>query len=146
MKAEAKGLTSKSAYGFRLGALLLVLAVLSAWPLPVRGAERLVELVLADNEHQARVAGRTMAAGYFIDQLLIPDTSYIGLVAWPELSPDMRAALETAQPGEVHLLTGSTGKLLVARVVDYGPPAHLGRCLAVLPRRGTHRHRASRDP
>ena len=88
--------------------------------------ERTVELVFVDTEHQARVVGRAMRTGFLIDQLLIPETSYIGRFAWPDLNPVVQGALREARPGDIHLLTGSTGQLMVARVMPQGPPALLG--------------------
>jgi hypothetical protein len=67
-----------------------------------------------------------MRTGFFVDQLLIPGASYVGRFGWAELNPGVRSALVEARPGDVHLLTGSTGKLVVARVMPTGPPALLG--------------------
>jgi hypothetical protein len=109
-----------------LSLLVLLLAAAPGWAQPLRSVERTVELVLADSERQARVVGRAMQTGFFIDQLLIPGTSYVGRFGWAELNPGVKGALASAKPGEVHLLTGSTGKLVVARVMPQGPPALLG--------------------
>ena len=117
---------SSRAMARRLWALVLVLAASFGWPQPIRGAERTVELVFADTQNQAQVVGRAMRTGFFIDQLLIPGTSYVGRFGWAELSPGVRSALVDARPGDIHLLTGSTGKLVVARVMPEGPPALLG--------------------
>ena len=86
----------------------------------------MVELVIADSEHQARVVGRAMRSGFFIDQLLIPETSYVGRIPWSEVIPSVQSSLAKAQPGEPYLLTGTKGKYLVARVMPTGPPAILG--------------------
>ncbi len=109
----------------RMLAVVLLSAACAALPQPL-AAERTVELVFADTEHQARVVGRAMRTGFFIDQLLIPETAYVGRFGWAELNPGVRSALVDARPGEVLLLTGSTGKLVVARVMPEGPPALLG--------------------
>ena len=105
-------------------AQLLVLA--SAWIPSVEGGERTVEVVLAEDEHQARVVGRAMRAGFLVDQLLIPETAYVGRIPWPELAEGVQSALAQARPGEPHLLTGSTGMHMVAQVIPDGPPAILG--------------------
>jgi hypothetical protein len=110
----------------RLWPAVLLLAVTFGWPPAAAGAERTVEMVFADTERQAQVVGRAMRTGFLIDQLLIPETDYYGRVPWSELSPGLESALESARPGEIHLLTGSTGKLLVARVMPDEPPALLG--------------------
>ena len=107
-------------------AIVLFLAVCSGWPAPIRAEERTVELVLTGSERAARVVGRAMRTGFLIDQLLIPDTSYIGRLPWSEVNPSVRSALEGAAAGEPMLLTGSSGKHLVARVLPSGPPALLG--------------------
>ncbi len=107
-------------FGFSL------LGVSSGWAQPALAPERTVEMVFADTEHAAKVVGRAMRTGFLIDQLLIPDTTYFGRVPWSELNPGLKGALESASPGEIHLLTGSTGKLLVARVMPEEPPALLG--------------------
>ena len=90
------------------------------------GEERTVELVLAETEHQARVVGRAMWTGFFVDQLLIPGTSYLGKVEWSKLQPGMRSALQDARPGEPQVLTNPKGRHLVARVLAQEPPALLG--------------------
>jgi hypothetical protein len=110
----------------RVWALALLLAATTGVPQPIRAEERTVELVLAGSERQARVVGRAMRTGFLIDQLLIPGTSYVGRISWSEVNPSVRSALEGAPTGEPMLLTGSTGKHLVARVVPSGPPAILG--------------------
>ena len=115
-----------------LGAAILLLGASSGWPQPMPdgegtpSAERTVELVLTGAERQARVVGRAMRTGFLVDQLLIPDTSYLGRLPWPEVVPSVRRALEGAPVGEPVLLTGSSGKYLVARVLPTGPPALLG--------------------
>ncbi len=88
--------------------------------------ERTVEIVLAESERQARVAGRAMRAGFLVDQLLIPETSYVGRFPFSRLNPSQQAALADARPGEPHLLTLSSGKHLVVQVLPAGPPALLG--------------------
>ncbi len=95
-------------------------------PLEDRPESRTVELVLSDSEHQAAVVGRAMAADFLVEQLLIPGTRYIGRRPWSELPPSLQNALEDARPGEPHVLTGSKGKYMVARVVPQRPPALLG--------------------
>ncbi len=110
----------------RLWAVVLLLAASAGWPQPVPGGEPIVELVFADTEHQARVVGRAMRTGFLIDQLLIPETSYVDRIPFSELGAGLQGALEGALPGDVHLLTGSTGKLLVARVLADEGPALLG--------------------
>ncbi|MDH3745891.1 MAG: CRTAC1 family protein [Acidobacteriota bacterium] len=93
----------------------------------MRLESRTVELVLARSERQARVVERAMRTGFFIDQLLIPQASYIGRFAWSELDNlTVKRALENARPGEPYLLGSTTGKYLVARVLPTGPPAILG--------------------
>ena len=77
---------------------MLLAAALPARPQPAAGAERTVEMVFADSEHQARVVGRAMQTGFLIDQLLIPDTTYYGRIPWSELNPSLRSVLETAAP------------------------------------------------
>ncbi len=109
----------------RLWPVVLLLAAAPAWP-QLLEAERTVELVLAESESQARVVGRAMRTGFLIDQLLIPETSYIGRFPWSRLSPSQQDALRDARPGEPHLLTLSSGKHVVARVLPSGPPALLG--------------------
>ncbi len=86
----------------------------------------MVEIVLADTEHQARVVGRAMYTGFLVDQLLIPETSYIGRFPFSRLNPSQQQALQGARPGEPHLLTLSSGKHMVVRVLPDGPPALLG--------------------
>jgi hypothetical protein len=93
----------------------------------VGATERKVELVLAHSEHQARVVERVMRTGFFVDQLRIPQTSYLGRIPWAEVNPSVQSALQDARPGEPYLLEGTLGKLLVARVLPTGPPAHLGQ-------------------
>ena len=110
----------------RLGPMVLLFAAVRAWTQPLPEVERTVELVLAESERQARVVGRAMRTGFFVDQLLIPDTSYVGRFPWSRLNPSQRNALKEARPGEPHLLTLSSGKLVVARVLPTGPPALLG--------------------
>ncbi len=119
---------------WRLWPWVLLLAASSAWPQPPRGAagagpaspERTVEIVLAESEHQARVAGRAMHTGFLLDQLLIPETSYVGRFPFSRLNPSQQNALKDARPGEPHLLTLSSGKHLVVQVLPTGPPALLG--------------------
>ena len=122
--AVAVGFTQRAVW--RLCTTGILLTVFCGQPQPILGAEPLVELVLADSEHQARVVGRAMRTGFFIDQLLIPETSYVGRIPWSELAEGVKGALEEAQPGEPYLLTGAKGKYLVARVMTTGPPAVLG--------------------
>ncbi len=110
--------------GLWLAALLLHAA--AAWPQTLANNERTVELVLTESEHQARVVGRAMRTGFFIDQLLIPETSYIGRFPWSRLNSSQQSALADARPGEPYLLTLGNGKLLVAQVVPDGSPAVLG--------------------
>ncbi len=113
----------------RAGIVLLV--AFAGW-VPIHAAERTldaertVELVLAKSEHQAQVVARAMRTGFFIDQLLIPETSYVGRFGWSELNPSLKTVLEDAQPGEPELLTGGGGQYLVARLLPTGPPALLG--------------------
>ncbi len=109
-----------------LWAVVLFLAASSAWPQPIPDAERTVELVSAESERQARVVERAMRTGFFVDLLLIPETSYFGRVAWAKLNPNLRNTLRDARPGEPYLLADPAGKYLVARVLPTGPPALLG--------------------
>jgi len=104
--------------------VLLLLA--AGWTQPTAADERRVELVLTENEHQAKVVGRAMRTGFFVDQLLIPETSYVGRFPFSRLNPSQQDALADARPGEAHLLTLGSGKLLVAQVLPNGPPAVLG--------------------
>jgi hypothetical protein len=106
--------------------VLLLLCAPGAWPQLAPIAERTVELALAGSENQARVMARAMDAGFLIDQLLIPQTQYIGRVGWSQIEPNLQKALEGAEPGEPYVLTGATDNYLVARVVAAGPPALLG--------------------
>jgi hypothetical protein len=85
-----------------------------------------VELVLATSESQARVVARLMQAGFFVDQLLIPETSYVGRHLWSQLNPGVRSTVAGAEPGEPFIFTLDSGNLLVARVMPTGPPALLG--------------------
>jgi len=110
----------------RLLAVALLLVAVPTWPQPAAGAERTVELVLATSESQARVVGRLMETGFFVDQLLIPETSYIGRHSWSQLNPGVRSTLADAEPGEPFVFTLDSGNLLVARVMPSGPPALLG--------------------
>ncbi len=86
----------------------------------------MVELVLAESAHQAKVVARAMWTDFFVDQLLIPETSYLGKIAWSKLKPSMRSALQDARPGAPVVLTNPQGQHLVARVLPTGPPAVLG--------------------
>ncbi|MEM6796921.1 MAG: VCBS repeat-containing protein, partial [Acidobacteriota bacterium] len=95
------------------------------WAAADGAADPVVELVLAENERQAKVAARAMWTGFFVEQLLIPETRYMGRVPWRELPPGLRAALEDARPGEPNLLR-SGGALVVARLMPDVPPSHLG--------------------
>ena len=110
---------------WRLWPLAFLLVAPSAWSQALRD-ERTVEIVLAETEHQARVAGRAMHTGFLLDQLLIPETSYVGRFPFSRLNPSQQQALKDARPGEPHLLTLSSGKLLVIQVLPDGPPAVLG--------------------
>jgi hypothetical protein len=106
--------------------VVFLLAASPAWPQPIGVAERTVELVLAHSEHQARVVERAMRTGFFVDQLRIPQTSYLGRFPWAEVNPSVQKSLQAARPNEPYLLEGTLGKLLVARVLPTGPPALLG--------------------
>ncbi len=105
-------------------ALLLVVAL--SWPSPAGASEPTVELVLAETEHQARVVGRAMRAGFLVDQLLIPETTYVGRIPWLELSDSIKSVLDKNRIGEPYMLTGSTGMHMVAQILPSGPPAILG--------------------
>ncbi len=105
---------------------VLLLAGFPAWPQPLPAPERTVEIVLAESEHQARVVGRAMHTGFFLDQLLIPGTSYVGRFPFSRLGPSQQQALAGARPGEPHLLTLSSGKLMVIQLLPDGLPAVLG--------------------
>ncbi len=109
--------------------LLVLFPPLSAQPTvtPERSPELTVELVLVESENQARVVDRAMRTGFFIDQLLIPETSYVGRIPWTQLSPGLRDLLENAPHGIPQLLSGADGKHVVARVLPSGPPALLGQ-------------------
>ena len=111
---------------WRLWPVVLLLAAPPAWPQLLSQPERMVEIVLAETEHQARVAGRAMHTGFLLDQLLIPETSYVGRFPFSRLNSSQQQALKDARPGEPHLLTLSSGKLLVIQVLPDGPPAVLG--------------------
>ncbi len=120
---------------WRLWPVAFLLAASAAWTQPLRQAvppeagqhsERTVEIVLAESEHQARVVGRAMRTGFLVDQLLIPETSYVGRFPFSRLNPSQQNALKDARPGEPHLLTLSSGKHLVVQVLPTGPPALLG--------------------
>ena len=109
--------------------LLLLALLFGAFPAGSEqgaAAERTVELVFASSERQARVAARAMRTDFFVDQLLIPDTSYAGRHAWSKLNAGIRDTLADAQPGEVYLFTLASGNHLVARVLPEGTPAVLG--------------------
>ena len=41
-------------------------------------AEKVVELLVSRSEHQAKVAARAMWSGFFVDMLIIPETTYFG--------------------------------------------------------------------
>ena len=105
--------------------IIFLLAVFAGWPAWADG-ERTVEIVLAESEHQARVGGRAMHSGFLVDQLLIPETTYVGRFPFSRLNPSQQSALEGARPGQPHLLTLSSGKHLVVQVLPEGPPALLG--------------------
>lgn len=90
------------------------------------GPERTVELVLAGSEHQAQVVERAMGTGFLIEQLLIPETSYLGKVPWAGLSPNLQEVLRGSPPGEVTILSSGDGEYLVARVLKPPVPALLG--------------------
>jgi len=124
------GAATVSSIARRLSAAIFLVGilprVLPGWTQPVSGAERMVELVLAESESQARVVSRAMRTGFLVDQLLIPETSFVGRLAWSDLVPSVQNALRDAQPGEPRLIAAAAGKQLVARVLPTGPPALLG--------------------
>ena len=105
---------------------VLFLAASAGWSQLLPAEERTVELVLAGSEHQAKVVVRAMETGFLVDQLLIPQTRYIGRLPWSRVNPSLQTALEEARPGEPYLLSGTRGAYMVARVVADGPPAILG--------------------
>ncbi len=90
------------------------------------GSGPAVELSVATSERAARVVARAMRSGFFVDQLLIPDTHYMGRHAWSTLNPGMQRTLAEATPGEVFLFPLDSGNTVVARIVPDGPPAILG--------------------
>ncbi|MEM7352238.1 MAG: FG-GAP-like repeat-containing protein [Acidobacteriota bacterium] len=109
-----------------LWALALCCTASVAWPQAKPDDPRTVEMVLAQSENQAQVVARAMWTGFFIDQLRIPATQYLGKVPWAKLGAGIRQALQEAKPGEPQVLTNPQGQHLVAMVLPTGPPALLG--------------------
>ena len=88
---------------------------------------RTVDLVLTESEKQALVVRRAMDSGFFVDQLLIPDTQIIGRFAWADLNPNLQGALADVSPGKTELLSAE-GQFLVAHVLPSETAAvHGGR-------------------
>ncbi len=93
------GLCYRCPMVWRLWPVLVLLTASAAWPQPPNQSERTVEIVLAESEHPARVVGRAMHTGFLVDQLLIPETSYVGRFPFSRLNPSQQNALEDTRPG-----------------------------------------------
>jgi hypothetical protein len=89
-------------------------------------AELEVEVVFAGSQRQALVVARAMRTDFFVEQLLIPGTRYVGRVPLSDLQPELRDALADLPPGEPLVKALGTGNHLVARRLVKGPPALLG--------------------
>ncbi|MEM1178756.1 MAG: CRTAC1 family protein [Acidobacteriota bacterium] len=120
---------SAAAAGILFALASVLLATAAVWAQasgPEPTADRLVELVAASSEREAKVVARAMRDGFLVEMLLVPGTQYVGRRSLGELPSAVREVIAKGPAGEPQLLAGGGGQFLVGRILESSLPAHLG--------------------